>query len=108
MSNEPDEFDDYNLSGFTEDDFLAFDAHISKSLTPSDSNPTVNAAAHPRVGIQYESYQQGLASSSQPAPVVVAGNPEEQDRMNVDDPSPFEQFRPNGVLSVTDFVESAW
>jgi exonuclease V len=90
--DEEDEYDDYNLSEFTEDDFAIIDAALQENASEKGG---------PKVLVQLE---QPVVDNNINFKALTKPIPPPQKK----ELSPYLRFRTNGILSVTDLVAPAW
>lgn len=104
-----DEYDEYDFSEFTEDDFAQIDANIALHYQPLETQPTTvgNGSAGPRTPIEIERHADLVATKEHRIlDMLVAQKAASPSRKPQ---SPFKQFRKWGqTLSVTDLVGPAW
>jgi len=89
--DEEDEYDDYNLSEFTEDDFAIIDAALQENVSEKGG---------PKVFVQLE---QPVVDNNINFKALTQPKPPPPKEL-----SPYLRFRTNGILSVTDLVAPAW
>jgi hypothetical protein len=90
--SDSDEYDDYDLSEFTQDDFARIDAAIESVYLE-----TIGNKGRPAIPIQIE---QPVLSPTSPTPDIPRHRSAES--------SPFQRYRRYKILSVTDLVSPAW
>lgn len=102
MANSEDEFDEYNLGEFTEQDFAEIDSDLLNGHQGKKSQK-----GGPAVPIEIEDISDNLTLQKGNSTEATAG-PSRLSRHN-SERSPFQRHRAwNGILSVTDLVSPSW
>lgn len=100
-----DEFNAYDLSEFSEEDFARIDAELERRNL---ENNDFNSQGGPAVTIQVELPVIDVVREVSSSNVAMSSSSAEHTTLKHAERSPYQRFRRNNTLSVTDLVSPAW
>lgn len=110
-----DDFSIFDFSAFTEDDFARLDAiqnHVSspRKLQKEDSFQIDTSAILNLESLTEEDFAKldSMIAQGDPSIVIQLEEPLEKEKEEKAATSPIQQFRNNGILSVSDLVSPFW